>query len=156
VSTLIQGDQLRALLQGVIVYRATAALPATTDAALFTISGGDVLITGIYGEVTTVIQTQTNATKLKFNPDATGADVDICATLDITADAVGTRYSITGDFSDALKDGLNCLETDALLERPIVLSEGAIEIDCAATNTGSVAWKVTYIPLDNGASIAAA
>jgi len=138
------------------VARATDTLPATTDEALFTITGGRVAITSIIGEVTTAIQNQANNTKLKFNPSATGADTDLCAVLDIDNDAVGTLYSITGDFSDAMKDGLLCLETDAVLERPIILSEGAIEIDCAATNTGSVSWTLMYVPIDEGAAIAAA
>lgn len=146
----------RQLILGEIVNRATDTLPETTDEALFTITGGRVMITSIIGEVTTVIETQANATKLKFNPDATGADTDLCVALDITADAVGTLYSITGDFSDGLTEGLLCLEADAVLEHPIILSEGAIELDCAATNTGSIAWTLTYIPIDNGASIVAA
>lgn len=151
-------NELQAYRKAVLgerVDRATAALPATTDDALFTITGGRVFVTSIIGEVTTVIQTQANNTKLKFNPSATGADVDICAVLNISADAVGTLYSITGDFSDAMLDGLLCLETDSLLEKPILLSEGAIELDCAATNTGSVSWTITYVPLDDGASVAA-
>jgi hypothetical protein len=156
MSVLNNLSAFRESIFGVRVDRNTDTLPASTDEALFTVVGGRVFVTSIIGKVTTVIQTQANATKLKFNPTATGADVDLCATLDITADAVGTLYSITGDFSDAMKDGLLCLETDSLLEKPIILSEGAIEIDCGATNSGSVAWSVTYFPLDNGAYIEAA
>jgi len=147
----------RDLIYGVRVDRATAALPASTDEALFTITGGRILLTSIIGEVTTVIQTQACATKLKFNPTATGADTDLCASgTSITADAVGTLYSITGDFSDDLKDNLLCLESDSLLEVPIMLSEGAIELETAATNTGSVSWSVTYIPYDDNARVTAA
>jgi hypothetical protein len=156
MSVHIQASDLLGAQGLVRVERATATLPQTTDGALFTITGGDVLIHAILGEVTTAIQNQANDTKLKFNPDETGADVDLCAVLDVADDAVGTRYSITGDFSVAMKDGLNCLETDALLERPILLSEGDIELDCAASNTGSVAWKVLYSAVDDGATIEAA
>jgi len=151
------GDDVRSVILGYRVDRATDTLPASTDEALFTITGGRVLVTGLIGEVTTAIQNQANVTKLKFNPDATGADVDLCATLDIANDAVGTLYSITGDFSDAMKDGLNALESDAMLEHGrVVLSEGALEIDCGATNTGSVAWTLFYVPLDTGAAVSAA
>ena len=156
MSILIPAEAMIGPIAGKRVDKATAALPATTDGDLFNITGGRVVLTSIIGEVTTAIQTQANNTKLKFNPDATGADVDLCTVLSISGDAVGTLYSITGDFSDALKEGLNCLEADALLERPIILSKGAIELDCAATNTGSVAWTVTYYALDDGASIEAA
>lgn len=141
---------------GTQVDRATDTLPQTTDEALFTITGGRVAILGIVGEVTTVIQTQANNTKLKFNPTATGADTDLCAVLDITADAVGTLYSITGTPATALQDGLLLITSNKFLAAPLILSEGDIELDCAASNTGSVAWTLWYVPLDDGAVVTAA
>ena len=48
-----------------------------------------------------MIQTQANNTLLKINP-TTGADVDLCAALDITAKATQTWLSITGTAADAL------------------------------------------------------
>lgn len=156
MSTLIQGNELRTLHVGQKVERATDTLPQTTDEALFTITGGRVLLTGLVGEVTTVIQTQANNTKIKFNPTATGADTDLCAVLNISADAVGTLYSLTGTFTDAMTDSLLCLGSNEVLARPLVLSEGDIELDCAASNTGSVSWTLTYIPLDDGASVVVA
>lgn len=144
------------LVLGFRVDRATAALPQTTDGALFTISGGRILLTSIVGEVTTVIQTQANNTKLKFNPDATGADQDLCAVLDISADPVGELYTIDGTVGNAMRSdlliGLNSLYGAGGL----ILSEGAIELDCAASNTGSVAWTLTYLPIDDGAAVVAA
>jgi hypothetical protein len=115
MSTLIQGDQIRALLRGIKVSRATAALPQTTAGALFTISGGKVLVTGLIGEVTTVIQTQADNTKLTFDPTDAGATQDLCAVLDITADAVGTMYSITGTPATAMQDALNFLPSSKVL-----------------------------------------
>ena len=155
MSVLIQGDQLRSLLCGVKVQRTTASLPQTGTSTLFTITGGKVLITSIVGEVTTVIQTQANATKLTFDPTDAGATQDLCATSDITADAVGTMYSITGTVATGLQDALNFLPSNKVPAQPIVLKPGAILLDCAASNTGSVKWDLTYIPLDNGASVAA-
>lgn len=156
MSVLIQGDQLRSLLCGVKVSRSTAALPQTAAGALFTITGGRVLVTSIVGEVTTVIQTQADATKITFDPTDAGATQDLCATTDITADAVGTCYSITGTPATALQDALNFLSSNKVLAQPLVLKPGSILLDCAASNTGSVKWDLTYIPYDNGASVAAA
>jgi len=156
MSTLIQGDQLRSLLCGVKVSRTTATLPQTTAGALFTISGGRVLITSLVGEVTTVIQTQADNTKLTFDPTDAGATQDLCAVLDITADAVGTCYSLTGTPATAMQDALNFLPSNKVLAQPLVLKPGSILLDCAASNTGSVKWDLCYIPLDNGASVAAA
>lgn len=154
MSVIIQGDEVRAITQGIIVERATAALPQTTDEALFTISGGRILLLGLVGEVTTVIQTQANNTKLKSNPTATGADQDLCAVLDITADAVGELYTISGTVGDALRSDL--LVGNPILTNALILSEGDIELDCAASNTGSVSWSIIYVPWDDGAAVAAA
>lgn len=148
----IKFDAVKALF-GQKVSKATATLPQTTDGALFTITGGRILLLLIVGEVTVVIQTQANSTKLKLNPSATGADQDLCAGLDITADAVGELYTISGTVGDALRSdlliGLGMAE-------PLILSEGSIELDCAASNTGSVAWDLYYIPLDDGATVVSA
>jgi len=138
---------------GARVDRATADLPATTQSALFTITGGRVMILGIVGEVTTVIQTQANNTKLVSNP-TTGTDVDICAVLSITAKEVGTLFGITGLFSDALV-GANAGAT-VLPRNPVVLPAGTLDLSCAATNTGKVKWSLWYLPLDDGAYVTAA
>jgi hypothetical protein len=140
-----------------ITTRQTAALPQTADDALFRITGGKIRVLGIVGEVTTVIQNQANNTKLKINPSGVGADVDLCAVLDIANDAVGTLYTITGDFSDAMQDGLWSLETDKTMEAGgVILGPGDIELDCAASNTGAVKWTLNWEPVDEGANVAAA
>ena len=131
---------------GLQVERLTKNLPQSTDEALFTISGGKVLVTSIIGEVTVVIQTQANNTRLKMNPE-TGSDVDLCAVLNITADVVKTLYVCTGTLADALVSSIGV----ALLQAtPWVLDIGDIELDCAASNTGQVKWLVTYDSLDGG------
>jgi len=111
-----------------------------------------VIVVALVGEVTTVIQTQANNTKLKFNPTATGADQDLCAVLDITGDAVGEIYTIDGVVGNAMRSDL-LIGAGGLRAAPLILSEGDIELDCAASNTGSVAWDVWWIPLDEGSRI---
>ena len=146
-------DNLKGLLPpGKKVERATATLPQTGQAALFTVSGGRVLVTSIIGEVTTVIETQANATKVVFNPTS-GADTDLCTALDITADAVGTLYSVHDPAS-----ALAAMIGAGLIIEPggMVLQDGTIDLHCAASNTGSVKWTVHYVPLDDGARIVAA
>lgn len=144
---------MREITYGARVERATAALPQTTASALFTVSGGRIAITQIIGEVTTVIETQANNTKLTANP-TTGTDVDLCAVLDITADEVGTLYGISGLNSDALI-GINAGAVPGQV-RDVIVPEGTIDLSCAASNTGAVKWTLYYIPLDDGASVTAA
>lgn len=151
MTSMISGKSLRDIGFGVRVDKATAALPQTTTGTLFTVSGGRIILTSIVGEVTTIIQTQANATKLISTP-TTGTAVDMCATLDITADEVGCLYGITGLQSDALI-GLNAGLT-RLPSQLQVIPIGTIKLSCAASNTGSVKWSMTYIPLDVGASVA--
>lgn len=151
MSVLISGPQVRQILLGSKVDKATAALPQTAAGTLFTVTGGRILLTSIVGEVTTVIQTQANNTKLVATP-TTGTAVDICAVLDISAKEVGTLFGITGLFSDALV-GANAGAT-VLPRNPVVIPIGTIKLNCAASNTGSVKWSVTYVALDDGASVA--
>lgn len=135
------------------VDRPTENLPQSTDTALFTITGGRVAVMLVVGEVTTVIQTQANNTKLKFNPTATGADQDLCAVLNISADPVGELYTIDGVVSNAMRSDL-LIGSGGLVANPLILSEGDIELDCAASNTGQVQWSIWYIPLDQDAKVA--
>ena len=137
---------------GVGVDRATAALPATATAAIFTVAGGRCLITQLLGEVTSVIQTQVCNVKVQANPTATGSSVDLCANLDVSAKAVATLFGITGTLADALLSGLAIIGQAT----PVIVQAGTIDLVTGATNTGSVKWHVRYIPLDEGATITAA
>lgn len=134
------------------VEKASAALPASTVGNLFTITGGRIMLTAIVGEVTVVIQTQANNTKLVFDPTVAGSNVDLCAVTDITGDTVGHLYTITGTAGDAL---VTALAVKAMVT-PVILQPGAIALSCAATNTGEAKWKMWYMPLDSGVTVAAA
>tara|TARA_Y100000310_G_scaffold243195_1_gene247636 strand:+ start:646 stop:1107 length:462 start_codon:yes stop_codon:yes gene_type:complete len=139
------------------IEKAAANLPQSTQAAIFNINGGRVEVIQLLGEVTTVIQTQANATKLISNPTV-GADVDLCGTNDITADAVGTIYSITNDFSDAMVATTSgAVEvTPTANSRNLIIAAGTIDLDCAASNTGQTKWVILYRPIDIGATVTSA
>ncbi|HEY0638393.1 MAG TPA: hypothetical protein VGD67_12165 [Pseudonocardiaceae bacterium] len=151
MSTIIQGDELRTLLFGTRVEKATGTLAAATS-ALFTVSGGKVLITSIVGEVTTAI-TVANSYKLQHNP-TTGTTKDLCAATDIgtTDTPVGSLLGFQGLTGDAILQGPGAVPT---LKQSLVLTAGSIEQVSAGTD-GAITWVLTYVPLDNGASIAAA
>ena len=132
--------------------RAAAALPQTAAGALFTVTG-KVIITDIIGEVTTVIQTQANNTKLVANPTV-GADVDLCAVLDISADAVGSHYNITGTLANAMVNvagGAGVAQAGR-----VIVKAGTIDLNCAASNTGAIKWTVHWIPIEKDADVVAA
>lgn len=152
---LVDPQSFTSVRHGFRVDRASDTLPAGPGAgteALFTVSGGRVLILGLIGEVTVAIQNQANDTKLTANPTV-GTSVDLCAALNIANDELGALYSITGAFTDAMIGGV----AGAVgIPEPFVVPEGTIDLDCAATNTGEIKWSLWYVPLDAGASVAAA
>lgn len=140
------------MILGNRVARAAAALPATATEPIFTIAGGEVLVTMIYGKVGTVIQTQACNTKLQSNPTATGSSVDICANLDITAKTADSLFNVVGVLATALGNGMAVVGPT----NPLILPTGTIDLVTAATNTGTVAWFCYYIPLIEGATVTAA
>ena len=131
--------------------RATATLPQTGASAIFTVAGGLVLAQFL-GIVTVVIETQANNTKLTHNP-ATGDSLDLCAVLNITADKVNALYTLTGVVGDALVGGG---QAGGIGHTPFVLNNGDVDLDCAASNTGSVRWICFWTPIDKGATVTAA
>lgn len=139
------------------VEKSAANLPQSTAAAIFNVNGGRIEIISLVGEVTTVIETQANNTKLVANPTV-GADVDLCAVNDITADAVGTMYSITNDFSDAMVATTSgAIETSPTANsRNVIVAAGTIDLNCAASNTGQTKWVILYRAIDSGANVTSA
>lgn len=139
-----------AMRVGFTVERAAANLPQTAATSYFTIAGGRVLA-WILGEVTTVIQNQACNTKLIHHP-TTGTDMDLCAVLSVANKEVGTLFTITGIPGDAMLGGGQA----ARFQHPVVLKPGTVQLSTAASNTGATKWTVYYIPIDDGASVAAA
>lgn len=141
------------LLRGVAVDRAAATLPQTATGALFTITGGRILVLAIVGEVTVVLgATATNA-KILSTP-TTGTAVDLCAVAAIASKEAGALFGITGTFGDAMVVA-NAGAT-VLPDRPIVVPIGAIGLNTSANNTGSVKWTLRWLPLDSAAAVVAA
>lgn len=146
--------EIRYPILPVTVVRTTAALPQTTSAAIFNVNNGRIGISKITGEVTTVIQDQANNVKLISDPTA-GEDADICATLNVAADVVGSIYGITGISSEALVSYANAAAYVAQTY-DVIVNAGSIDLSCSASNTGSVKWTIEYYPIDEGAVVVAA
>lgn len=155
MTTIVNNTQLRALALGRKVDRTTSSLPATTDLTLFTITGGRIIVTSVVGEVTTAIQAQACAVKLKSVP-TTGTAKDISGTLDVNAFEVGALISLDGTALTTALSGGNAGAALATTRGGVVVPIGALKVNTAATNTGSVKWSITYIPYDDGSTVAAA
>lgn len=149
MSVIVQGSQLRNLLFGnAPISKATGTLAATT-VALFTVAGGRVAVTSLFGVVTTSI-TVANSYKLQINPTA-GDTSDIVAATDIgTTDTVaGTVLGFDGAPASSIVKGAGGLA------RPLFLPVGQIEHVSAGTD-GAITWYLTYVPYDDGATVVAA
>ena len=137
---------------GIRVTRGPDTLPQAGAEPIFTITGGRVIITSIVGEVTTAIQNQANAAKLTSNPTV-GTDQDVCAAAEIANKGVGTVFTITGTFADALNMAGVAGPAQAA---PVIVPAGTIDFNCVAENTGGVKWTLHYLPLDDSARVVAA
>lgn len=155
MTTAFSAKAVRLGILGLKVDRATSSLPATGDLTIFTVTGGRVIVTSLLGEVTTVIQAQANAVKIKSVP-TTGTAKDISGTLDINGYEVGALISLDGTALSTALSGTNAGGALAQKANGIFVPVGSIKLNTAATNTGAVKWSITYIPYDDGATIAAA
>lgn len=152
MSVILQGDQMRTIVFGNRASKATGTLAASTI-SLFTVAGGRVAITSIHGVVTTSI-TVANSYKLQFNPSASGATtVDLVAATDIgtTDTPAGDILSFDGVRASSIVRG----GAGQTLQGPVVLTNGDIESVSAGTD-GAITWVVTWVPIDNGATLVAA
>lgn len=149
MTAIIAGDQLRTINFGSRVQKSTGTLAATTI-PLFTIAGGLIAVTSLVGRVTTAV-TVANSYKLQHNPTA-GTTVDLCAATDI-----GTTDTVLGEIlvvNGAKATGL-VVGALAAPNYPIVMDVGQIEHVSAGTD-GVILWALTYVALENGASVVAA
>ena len=152
MSVIIQGSQLRDIGLGTRVEKSTGTLAAST-VPLFTIAGGEVLVTSMYGKVTTAI-TVANSYKLQHNP-TDGTTNDLFAATDI-----GTTDTPAGDVltfdgvraSSLVRGGGGAVLGNA---NGIVLQAGQVESVSAGTD-GAILWVVTWVPLTTGATLVAA
>jgi len=125
------------------------ALPATTTGTIFTITGL-VEIISIVWIVTTVIETQ--ACNLKLSTVSNSATTDICADLNISADAEQSRMSITWTFANAMINTAKWVPV-ARQATSIISQEWTIIATTSATNTWEIRWMVRYKPLQEWSRI---
>lgn len=142
-------------LLGFKVSRATADVQTGAAVAIFTVSGGRILLRQIIGEVTTAIGAGTTPdAKFQSNP-TTGTTTDLCATASIASDEVGTLYGITGTRADAMLEsssgGLPTMNNNGL-----IIPVGGIEFIVDENVAGSIKFDAWYLPLDLGALMVAA
>lgn len=131
-----------------------AASTMTNGLDLFTVTGGNVLVTLIVGEVVTLMDTEATNFHLQSNPTV-GTTNAMSADLDLTAAEIGALLTIDGTAATATQKGSSGAVRGQAT--PVVVAPGAIEayMDNDA-NTGTIKWSVWYVPLETGAYVTAA
>ena len=152
MSTLINNTELREISLGRYVQGKTSTLSGAATHQIFTITGGEVLITALWGKCTTTMA-GANTLNLQFDPTTGDTTVIVTATdLGTTDTAAGTPIGVIDDDTDATVD----FRAHGQALTNYVATTG--EIETAVTGAGAdgvVQWFCTYVPLTAGASVAA-
>jgi hypothetical protein len=135
-----------ALVLGTKVERATASLPQTATQTLFTVSGGRVVVTSLFGTVTSSTGSTAGSGEIFWNPSV-GGTFEL-ANEDLTSKSAGYSISYKGS-------GPTWVENFIVVGEPFVLPEGNLTLQTTVSNTGQMSWTLTYIALDEGATITA-
>jgi hypothetical protein len=155
MTTLIDGSQLLAIAYGNLVTKAAQNLPQTATANLFTVAGGNVLVTGLIGEVTTVIGATATSLSLGVTPTTgTANSTGLATATAITSKEAGTFVGLlnSSGVGGGLVVGANAGQ-GLFVPLPIIVAPGTITWTTSASTTGQMKWYLTYIPLDSGASV---
>lgn len=133
-------------------------IDAVEETNLFRISGGEVMVTGMYGKVTTAI---TGALTLnpRLTPTIGAVTTDMAATSgSLAADFVDTILTWDGTEAGAIAPaGVGVIGTIGIASFATnfqILVVGVITLNvAAAADSGAIDWILHYIPLDPNAVV---
>lgn len=157
MANFVSGKSLRRLVLGEHVVRPAALLPATGTGNIFTVTGGRVLITSFLGVAVTASPSTTNTLKASIAP-TTGTGADLCTAVSAASKEAGSQILLP----DPVASGSNLVVTTAggNAATPVhgfVVPAGTITLTTSGTAaTGTWQWDLTYVPIDDGASVGAA
>jgi hypothetical protein len=154
MTAMIQGYQLREIAFGVQVIKTAVAFPQTATADLYTIAGGNVLVTSLLGVVTTATTTDPQLTIGTAPTTGTAETAGLATTTALTSVEVGTWLGLlsASGKAGALVNGAHA-GSSLWLPTPFVVAPGFITLTTAASQAGAVTWYLSYVPLDNGATV---
>lgn len=153
MSNILKSTGYRALEFGLKVDKVTTVLPATAYGALFTVTGGRVLITGLIGEFTIAADATATTVKVTGTP-TTGTAVDWTSATAVTSKEIGAQMTLPAAAGSALVVSNGGAGGQLQCKSPFVAAIGTIGITTSATNVGSAKWTVFYVPLDDAGVLA--
>jgi hypothetical protein len=145
----------RSQVLGTRVTRAAALQPQTGQAAIFTVTGGKVLVTSLIGEVVVATPATANTLAIAGNPTA-GTDVTWASATSTASKEVGAIITPAVTAGGALVVA-NAGGGNAVAPTGYVGQIGSIDlVTTGSAATGTIKWTLTYVPIDDGAAVAAA
>lgn len=134
------------------VSKSTGTITGNPTTPLFTIAGGEVLVTSLYGKVTTALSTDSGTYALQINPTTGDTQTIVTATdLGTTDTAVGSVIGLDQGTTAATK-----FLRGGRADLNAVVTTGQIEFVGAASANGAITFYVTWVPLTDGATLVAA
>lgn len=152
MSTLINNTELREIALGRYVQGKRSTVAGAATHQLFTVSGGEVLVTGLWGKVSTAITGASGTYAIQVDPTSGDTDTVVTATALGATDV--TAGTILGVWDQG--DGTTDFYPGGFALSGVVVTTGEIELVAAdASADGVIDWYLTYVPLTAGASVAA-
>lgn len=150
-----RGSSFRSLQFGLKVDRAVATVPQTAYGALFNVTGGLVVITGLVGVFVTAGDATVTTAKFTSTP-ATGTAVDLSTATAITSTELGSMIALPAASGGATVVKVAGGGVQLAAGTGYIVPVGSVGITTSAGNAATVRWVATYVPLDNGAALTAA
>jgi len=142
---------------GLRVDRAAALVTGAT-VALFNVVGGRVLLLNFLGEVATIMDGTACTLRIQaLTTDATAVQTFLTsAVTDCANDTKGTMYTLPAAVASDLVKSTNNSAAVSSTQTPLVIKTGALNLIGGGASAGTIKWSAWYIPLDDGAYMAAA
>lgn len=151
MATYIDPNSVRQIVLGSSASKSTGTITGNPTTPLFTVAGGEVLITGLWAKVTTALTTDGGTYAIQNAGTAGGTRVIVTATDLGTSDtAIGAVVGLTRGTTAApafLRGGTPLLEA--------VVTTGTVDFVGASSANGALTVFVTWIPLVAGATLTA-
>jgi hypothetical protein len=149
MTTMVDGQSIRKVTLGNFVTGKLQTISGAATHQVFTVAGGPVLITAMWG-ITTTAMAGANTVNVQTDP-TTGDTVVIATATDLGTTDTAAGTVICGEFD---QDGTT--NTPSLVKgsgEPLrfVAPIGEIEsVATEATADGAIQWYCTFVPLDAG------
>ena len=136
-----------------IVHRPSLPLPSATQAPLFRVRGGPILVLQLVARLRSAASATVSTLQPRANPDSGLADVNLGAATAYTSLAVGNLLGLSAN--GAAAGALGVGGAIAGMTGPAIVDVGTIDAVTSAANTPDVEWFLVYQPLIPGATVTA-